>query len=466
MSGRAMTLQDHSREVNQLRLQLRSPENQRDPEKYLKYVKRTISYMTQGIDVSSLFSELVIATNTQSMIQRKLVYLFLCNYADSNSELALLVVNTLQKDCHDSNPIVRGLALRSLSSLRIPSLAEYVFPVAKQLMADSSSYVRKISALAAAKISYLAPHLVEEYSIIPSLLHMLRDKDPLVVVGALTALEEIQADAGAPELSSAEVVQLLLARLPTFNEWGMHTVLTALARHFLPRNEDELFDVLNVIDGNLKHTNSGVVLACAKLFILYTENFPELHADVSTRLKDSLVTLMSANCPELIYIINQHLRMLMRRWPALMERDFRVFFLKYNESTFLRCQKIALLAQSATATNYGIIVDELSQYALDPKKSIVTAALNGLGKVATAVPAALDHCLGHLNSLSELEADATVVTMELLHVPQSGKVSVTLRAGPAALCFEDAPQTGIATGPVDYDQLLTTIVNDLTRAMQ
>ena len=55
---------------------------------------------------------------TTEVVQKKLVYLFLCNYAESNSELSLLTVNTLVKDTQDRNPMIRGLALRSMSSLR------------------------------------------------------------------------------------------------------------------------------------------------------------------------------------------------------------------------------------------------------------------------------------------------------------------------------------------------------------
>ena len=55
---------------------------------------------------------------TTDLVQKKLVYLYLSNYAEANSEVALLTVNTLQKDCQDRNPVVRGLALRSMCSLR------------------------------------------------------------------------------------------------------------------------------------------------------------------------------------------------------------------------------------------------------------------------------------------------------------------------------------------------------------
>ena len=58
------------------------------------------------------------AAATHDLVQKKLVYLYICSYASSNPELALLTVNTLRKDCQDSSAMVRGLALRSMCSLR------------------------------------------------------------------------------------------------------------------------------------------------------------------------------------------------------------------------------------------------------------------------------------------------------------------------------------------------------------
>ena len=52
------------------------------------------------------------------MIQKKLVNLFLCTYATTHPDITLLAVNTLQKDARHENPMIRGLALRSITSLR------------------------------------------------------------------------------------------------------------------------------------------------------------------------------------------------------------------------------------------------------------------------------------------------------------------------------------------------------------
>lgn len=75
-------------------------------------------YMTQGLDVSSLFMDMVKASATVDIVQKKLVYLYMCTYARDKPDLALLAINTLRKDCADPNPMVRGLALRNMCNFR------------------------------------------------------------------------------------------------------------------------------------------------------------------------------------------------------------------------------------------------------------------------------------------------------------------------------------------------------------
>jgi AP-4 complex subunit beta-1 len=71
---------------------------EKDGKRRRDVVKKVIAYMTLGIDVSRLFPDMVLACNTKDLVVKKMVYLYLCNYAQSNPELTLLVINTLQKD--------------------------------------------------------------------------------------------------------------------------------------------------------------------------------------------------------------------------------------------------------------------------------------------------------------------------------------------------------------------------------
>jgi vesicle coat complex subunit len=90
--------------------------------------------MTVGIDVSPAFSEMVMCSATSDVVLKKMCYLYIGNYARCNPDLALLTINFLQKDCHDQDPTIRGLALRSLCSLRVQNLVEYlVAPLAAKV---------------------------------------------------------------------------------------------------------------------------------------------------------------------------------------------------------------------------------------------------------------------------------------------------------------------------------------------
>lgn len=68
-------------------------------------VKKVIAAMTVGKDVSSLFTDVVNCMQTENMELKKLVYLYLINYAKSQPDLAILAVNTFVKVRHFVNHI-------------------------------------------------------------------------------------------------------------------------------------------------------------------------------------------------------------------------------------------------------------------------------------------------------------------------------------------------------------------------
>ena len=66
------------------------------------------------------------ASDSQDVVLKKSLYLYITTWAAANPELMLLTINMLLKDCGDQDPTIRGLALRSLCSLRIANLTEYL----------------------------------------------------------------------------------------------------------------------------------------------------------------------------------------------------------------------------------------------------------------------------------------------------------------------------------------------------
>ena len=85
-------------EVNELRLLLGNIQIRRNRRKLEDVIKKVIAYMTLGIDVSRLFSEMVMACHSAEIVIKKMVYLFLAHYAQANEDLAILAINTLRKN--------------------------------------------------------------------------------------------------------------------------------------------------------------------------------------------------------------------------------------------------------------------------------------------------------------------------------------------------------------------------------
>ena len=61
---------------------LRSVYIDKDPAKKKDVIKKVIAYMTLGIDVSRLYPEMVKASRTDDMVMKKMIYLYLTNYAE------------------------------------------------------------------------------------------------------------------------------------------------------------------------------------------------------------------------------------------------------------------------------------------------------------------------------------------------------------------------------------------------
>jgi len=118
------------------------------------------------------------------------------------------------QDMNDSNPLVRALALRTMSYIHVREFVEATVPPTKQLLRDSDPYVRKTAAFCVAKLYDHDRHLVEGSDLIDRLNSMLRDDNPTVVASALASLMDIWERSDAIKLTidygnASKMVQIL-----------------------------------------------------------------------------------------------------------------------------------------------------------------------------------------------------------------------------------------------------------------
>jgi vesicle coat complex subunit len=91
----------------------------------------------------------------------------------------------------DNNPLIRALALRTISYIHVREFVEATVPPLRKLVKDSDPYVRKTAAFTIAKLYDHDPRLVEGSDLIDRLNMMLRDENPTVIASALAALMDI-----------------------------------------------------------------------------------------------------------------------------------------------------------------------------------------------------------------------------------------------------------------------------------
>jgi len=118
-------------------------------------MKWLLAQISKGRDVSGMFSSVVKIVSTKSVELKKMVYMFLVHYVDANKEcreLALLAINSYQKDLADRNQLVRALALRVLTSFRVPEICQIQLLAMRKCAIDRSPFVRKTAAHSVPKL--------------------------------------------------------------------------------------------------------------------------------------------------------------------------------------------------------------------------------------------------------------------------------------------------------------------------
>ena len=197
-------------------------------------IKRIIANMSIGKDVSMLFPDVVNRAQTNDVELKKLVYLYLLNYARSQPELTILAVNTFVKDSADPNPLIRALAVRTMGCIRVEKITEYLCDPLQRTLVDEDPYVRKTAAICVAKLHDINPTLVEDRGFIDQLKELLADSNPMVVANAVAALTEIRDASSSPgdifQLNANNVYKLLAA-LNECTEWGQVFILDSLSMY-------------------------------------------------------------------------------------------------------------------------------------------------------------------------------------------------------------------------------------------
>jgi vesicle coat complex subunit len=368
--------------VNELRRLLREFATEKDKNRKREIIKKVIAYMTLGIDVSRLFTEMMLVIETRDLVIKKMVYQYLCNYATGNPELAQMCTNTLTKDCNNDDPMVRGLALRSLCSLRLPQMVEYVSEPLRRALNDSHAYVRKTAVMGILKMYHLDEGVLERDGFVDTLYNMLRDPDATVVVNCILVLNELMAKGPNGGMAINRAIMLhLLNRLGQFGEFGVVAILDLVPR-YIPANDEEGYQIMNLLDPVLKTTNAGAFMSVIFAFLSLAERVEGLREQIVSRVKAPLITMMTGGSSELMYCLLKHIDTLIDLCPGVFDDEYRQFYIRFHEPTSVKYLKVTVLSKLVNPTNAPDIVAELTECVGSTDSTLSRLSVRAMASIA------------------------------------------------------------------------------------
>ncbi|XP_020300555.1 AP-1 complex subunit beta-1 isoform X1 [Pseudomyrmex gracilis] len=401
--------------------ELKSELNNEKKEKKKEAVKKVIASMTVGKDVSALFPDVVNCMQTDNLELKKLVYLYLMNYAKSQPDMAIMAVNTfvkelatspMIKDCEDPNPLIRALAVRTMGCIRVDKITEYLCEPLRKCLKDEDPYVRKTAAVCVAKLYDINAALVEDQGFLDQLKDLLSDSNPMVVANAVAALSEINeaSPSGQPLVEmNAQTINKLLTALNECTEWGQVFILDSLA-NYSPKDDREAQSICERITPRLAHANAAVVLSAVKVLMKLMEMLQSESDFVGTltkKLAPPLVTLLSSE-PEVQYVALRNINLIVQKRPDILKHEMKVFFVKYNDPIYVKLEKLDIMIRLASQANIAQVLSELKEYATEVDVDFVRKAVRAIGRCAIKVEPSAERCVATLLDLIQTKVNYVV----------------------------------------------------------
>ncbi|KAG1756829.1 adaptin N terminal region-domain-containing protein [Suillus paluster] len=344
-------------------------------------LKKIVANITMGNDMSPLFHDVIQCIGTPLLEIKKMVYLFLVSYGRSKPDQIHLVIPSFLQDCNDRNPLIRALAIRTMSYIPIPVVTEALNDQLRHCLKDRDPYVRKTAAICVAKVYTADPRKAERKGFVELLRDMLIDDNATVVSNAVAALSEIgDRQDGVIFKLNLTIANRLLAALGESSEWGQIYILDSLLR-YVPEEHTDAEGMAERVIVQLQHANSAVVLTSIKVLL---------------KMGPPLVTLLSSG-PEVQYVALRNILLIIQRRPAVLKNDLA---------------KLEIMYRLAREENAREVLAELEEYASEVDVDFVRKAVRSI------VEPAADKCIESLLKLIETKVtyvvqEAVIVTKDI-----------------------------------------------------
>ncbi|KAH9599748.1 Clathrin/coatomer adaptor [Trypanosoma melophagium] len=418
----------------------------------LSALQQVVAFMTIGRDMSGQFSDIAPLCSSSDLTIKRLVYLYLMQYSRTQPQKAVLQAGTFVKDTLNDSPLIRGAALRTMTSLLVPVMVDFITAPLLRCLEDSDPYVRRIAAFGTLKLYYMAPNVCEEVGLLEKLKNQLCDENASVVASAVAAILELRQLNAPVELEEAIVqsVNHILEVVSDATGWYQHYLLEGIAltlkNSFNTLSIDEVTKIFDGVLPFLSVFNVATVMSAVRVITSFLiEVSPQLLS--STRpdntnnnnnnnnnnqqlveIQERYVPRVVGTCVSLLYgpyfevrftvLRNIHL-LIMTGLSRFFKKYLTVFFVKYDDPIFIKLEKAEILLELADNEVGEVVLSEYVTYATDADEEMVRKAVRSIGFLAAKSEPLAARCVEKLIGLidtgvSYVVQDAAIVVQTVL----------------------------------------------------
>ncbi|CCJ28759.1 unnamed protein product, partial [Pneumocystis jirovecii] len=369
--------------IQKLKSELSDEKKDKKHTKKKATLKKIIANMTMSNDMSSLFPDIIRCMEIPVLEIKKIL----------RPNMAVQALPILIKDLNDRNPLIRALALRTMSYINIKEFNDSIIIPLRQLLSDPDPYVRKTGAICVGKLYHINRRIIEENNFIDELKKKLHDTNSIVVSSSLLSLNEIIEYSDSIEIDiSTSYANKLANMLDECAEWNQTHILNTLM-NYVPQERNDAESLAEKITPRLQHSNTCIILMSIKV-ILYLMNYMHNEKTIkvlSQKIFSSLVTLLSKE-PEIEYIALKNAQIILQKIPETGS-NIDVFFCKYNDPLYIKLTKLEILVKLANKKNIYKIIRELKEYTTEIDISFVKKSIQSIGNLALKFESVTKECV-------------------------------------------------------------------------
>ena len=374
-------------------------------------MKEIIAGMTIGKDVCPLFPYVVNCMRTKDVELKKLIYLYIINFAKAKPSESILAVNSFLVDAADpKSPMIRALSIRTMGCIRVDEIVSYLCDTLKNGLRDPDAYVKKTSCICVAKLFCTCPQLVKDNGLIDTLISMLDDGNAIVLASAIVALSEISLLSGENYLKiNSKTLKRILNALNEANEWGQVYILDCLVNYKKKKTKYAEM-IIEAAVPLFSHLNPAVIMSAVKVVLKYLDHIEDEKKvqNYSKKISMCLVSLMDS-VPEMKYLLLRAMHCIIQKRHYLLDKDYRAFFIKAYEPIYVKFEKLDILYKLTDNMNYEMILNELKSYSmLEYDLELVQRTIKYIGNIGFKFEKAMSLCVDCISQILNFNQDFTI----------------------------------------------------------